>query len=96
LARLLGAQRELYNAALEERIGVWRWEHRSVSRFEQFRALTGWEHPVVEFGICAARGTLTRLDRAFAGFYRRCRSGLTPGFPRFRSRRGGTRWSIPT
>jgi hypothetical protein len=26
LARLLGAQRELYNAALEERIGVCRWE----------------------------------------------------------------------
>jgi putative transposase len=85
LARLLGAQRELYNAALEERIGVWRWEHRSVSRFEQFRSLTGWEHPVLEFGICAARGTLTRLDRAFTGFYRRCRAGQTPGFPRFRS-----------
>ena len=89
LARLLAAQRELYNAALEERIGVWRWEHRSVSRFEQFRSLTGWEHPVLEFGICAARGTLTRLDRAFAGFYRRCRAGQVPGFPRFKS---AARW----
>jgi putative transposase len=89
LTRLLAAQRVLYNAALEERIGVWRWEHRRVSRFEQFRHLTGWDNPIVEFGICAARGTLTRLDRAFAGFYRRCRAGQKPGFPRFES---AARW----
>ena len=31
------------------------------------------------------RGTLKRLDRAFAAFYRRCRVGQTPGFPRFKS-----------
>jgi len=30
-----------------------------------------------------------RLDRAFAAFYRRCRAGEAPGFPRFRSSR---RW----
>jgi putative transposase len=84
LAGLLDAQRELYNAALEERIGVWRYEHRSVSRFEQFGELTGWDHPALTFGVCPARGTLTRLDRAFAAFYRRCHNGETPGFPRFK------------
>ena len=31
------------------------------------------------------RGTLKRLDRAFAAFYLRCRAGQTPGFPRFKS-----------
>jgi hypothetical protein len=56
LERLLDAQRELYNAALEERVGVWRLERRSVSRFEQFGELTGFEHPVLEFGVCPARG----------------------------------------
>lgn len=86
LVRLLDAQRELYNAALEERRGAWRWERRSVSRFEQFRALTGFEHAVLEFGVVPARGTLTRLDRAFAGFYRRCKTGATPGFPRFKGK----------
>jgi putative transposase len=84
LGELLDAQRELYNAALEQRIGVWRYENRSVSRFEQFGELTGWDHPVVGFGVCPARGTLTRLDRAFAAFYRRCGNGETPGFPRFK------------
>ena len=33
------------------------------------------------------RGTLKRLDRAFCAFYRRCRAGQTPGFPRFKSSR---------
>ncbi len=36
------------------------------------------------FGTVAARGTLTRLDRAFQGFYRRCRQGAKAGFPRFK------------
>ena len=89
LARLLVAQRDLYNAALEERVGSWRFQQRSVSRFEQFGELTGWQHPVLDFGVCPARGTLTRLDRAFRGFYRRCDRGETPGFPRFKS---AARW----
>jgi hypothetical protein len=33
-------QRELYNAALEERRGAWKWERRSVSYFEQTKELT--------------------------------------------------------
>jgi len=89
LTRLLDAQRELYNAALEERRGAWLWERRRVTRFEQFRGLTGWDHPVLEFGVVPARGTLTRLDRAFAAFFRRCGRGERPGFPRFR---GQNRW----
>ena len=86
IERLLDGQREFYNAALEQRRGAWRWERRSVSRYEQFRELTGWDHPVLEFGVVPARGTLARLDRAFAAFYRRCRTGDRPGFPRFKAK----------
>lgn len=39
---------------------------------------------VMAFGVCVARGTLTRLDRAFSAFYRRIRRGEKPGYPRFR------------
>ena len=88
LDRLLLAQCRLYNAALEERRGAWRWERRSVTRFEQYRTLTGLaaqEPELMGFGVTVARGTLLRLDRAFQAFFRRCRSGETPGFPRFRS-----------
>jgi putative transposase len=44
---------------------------------------------VLEHGVTVCRGTLKRLDRAFGAFYRRCRAGQTPGFPRFKSWR---RW----
>jgi putative transposase len=87
LVEVLACQRELYNAALEERRGVWRWERRSVSRFEQFRELTGAADVLPwlgRFGVTVARGTLVRLDEAFAHFYRRVRAGERPGLPRFR------------
>ena len=41
LEGLLKAQREVYNAALEERRAAWVSEGRRVSRFEQFGQLTG-------------------------------------------------------
>ncbi len=87
LGELLACQRELYNAALEERRGAWRWEGRRVTRFEQFRELTGaadllpW---LGRFGTRVARGTLVRLDEAFAHFHRRIRASEPAGFPRFR------------
>jgi len=89
LVGLLGLQCELYNAALEDRRGAWRWEHRSVSYVEQCRTLTtlrAIRPEVLACGVTVCRGTLKRLDWAFAGFYRRCRAGQRPGFPRFRSR----------
>ena len=92
LVGLLGLQCELYNAALEDRRGAWRWEHRSVSYVDQCWTLTTLrvERPeVLAAGVKVCRGTLKRLDRAFAGFYRRCRAGQRPGYPRFRSR---SRW----
>jgi putative transposase len=38
----------------------------------------------MRFGVCVARGTLTRLDLAFQGFFRRVNAGHTPGYPRFK------------
>jgi putative transposase len=93
LESLLALQRELYNAALEERRGVWRWEHRSVSYVEQCRTLTGLRAvrpEVLGCGVTVCRGTLRRLDLAFQAFYRRCRAGQTPGYPRFRP---ASRWA---
>ncbi len=85
---LFACQRELYNAALEQRRGVWRWEHRRVTRDEQFRELTGAQGEfswLARFGVGVARGTLVRLDEAFAHFFRRVRAGGRSGFPRFKS-----------
>ncbi len=97
LERLLATQCELYNAALEERRGAWRWERRSVSYVDQCRTLTQLRSvrlDVGEWGVVVCRGTLKRLDRAFAAIYRRCGLGQTPGFPRFkaRARFGSVQW----
>jgi putative transposase len=88
LARQLHHQCELYNAALEERMGAWNWEKRSVTYFGQCKTLTGLievRPEVLSSGATLCRGTLKRLDRAFAGFYRRVGTGENPGFPRFRT-----------
>jgi len=95
LEALLAAQCELYNSALEERRGAWRWEQRRVTRFEQFGRLAGLREvrpEVMAFGVTVARGTLTRLDRAFAAFFRRLKAGQKPGYPRFRSRFDSVSW----
>jgi putative transposase len=89
LERLVTLQRELCNAALEERRGAWKWERRSVSYFDQTRTLTELRElrpETLAFGVTVCRGTLQRLDRAFSGFFRRCQAGQTPGFPRFKGR----------
>src|ERR1700681_4977022 len=88
LEQLLANQCELYNAALEERRGAWKWERRSVSFFDQSRTLTTLRElrpEILEHGVTVCRGTLKRLDRAFAAFYRRCRNGQTSGLPRLQT-----------
>lgn len=90
LDKQLGEACDLYNAALQHRRDLWREHHQSVSFYDQDRELkdlraAGLIDPTVSF--CSQRATLRRLDRAFAAFYRRCKTGDKPGFPRFRSRR---------
>jgi putative transposase len=76
---LLGAQSEIYNAALEERRAAWR-RGVSVRLYDQFAQLSDIRQSrpeVMAFGTVVARGTL----------FRRVRAGEKPGYPRFRSRR---------
>jgi putative transposase len=88
LEGLLESQRQLYNAALEERIGAYR---RGVTRayFDQAKALTEWRNSDQEAAsvpVNLQRATLRRLDEAYKGFFRRLAHGETPGFPRFRGK----------
>ena len=81
----------LYNAALEHWQTAWKHGH-SVSLYEQYRELTAIRQDDKYWGsvsIGIGRGVLRRLDRARQAFYRRCKSGENPGYPRFRS---GRRW----
>lgn len=80
-----------YNAALEHWQTAWKHGH-SVSLYEQYGELTAIRHDDAYWNglsVEVGRGVLRRLDRARQAFYRRCKSGEQPGYPRFRS---GRRW----
>ena len=83
------ACQRLYNAALEERRDAWRKQRVSITRIDQQKELTQLRATDQEWAAIPAwveRSALARLEEAFRGFFRRVKSGQTPGFPRFRSR----------
>jgi putative transposase len=80
-------QRQLYNAALEERIDCYRKTGRTITYIDQCAGLTVCRRELPEMAampLKLQRGTLKRLDRAFMGFFRRVKAGQKPGFPRFK------------
>ena len=85
----------LYNAALEERIEAWRRKDpltgigTSISFADQCKSLTTIRQQDPAFlavNAQSAQVTLQRLALAFRAFFRRCKAGETPGFPRFKAR----------
>lgn len=82
--------RNLYNAALEERISAWRKHGLSISYVDQCRSLTEIRADHPEFKSVNAQSaqiTLKRLHEAFDHFFRRCREGAAEkGYPRFKSK----------
>ena len=74
LEACLESQRQLYNAALEERIGAFRNAGVTRTYVDQCKALTEWrreapEAAAVPLGL--QRWTLKQLDEAYRGFFRR-------------------------
>ncbi len=90
LETTLEAQRQLCNAALEERIDFYRKTGKSRTCFDQCKALTECRRELPEMAGCSVgiqRGTLKRLDESFKGFFNRLKNGGKAGFPKFRGRR---------
>src|SRR3954451_5928011 len=81
LERQLDVARDLYNAALEQRISAWRTHRVSITFSEQSKQLTDARHELpwlMVMSALAQHGVLRRLDRAFQPFYRRVRAGQAP------------------
>jgi putative transposase len=87
LQAALDHTRDLYNAALEERISYYRRTGKTRSYYEQTHALAelradpAW----ALYSVSMQRWPLARLDNAYGAFFRRVKSGGLAGFPRFRS-----------
>jgi len=88
LEALLRSHQQLYNAALEERISAWRKARKTIGYTDQCASLTEIRRDLPEWAHanCSSQQmTLRRLDKAFAAFFRRVKTGEAPGFPRFKS-----------
>lgn len=79
---------ETFNAALQERRDAWKLQRKSITyRNQQDEITTLRKDQAFSWMACdIMRDPLRRVDRAFKAFFRRCKAGEKPGFPRFRSR----------
>ncbi|RZU76661.1 transposase [Micromonospora kangleipakensis] len=88
LAACLDDHRNLYNAALEERRGAWRRSRVTVRYGDQSTQLKDIRRTdpsgQARWSFSSQQATLRRLEKAFAAFFRRVKSGQTPGYPRFK------------
>jgi putative transposase len=85
------AHRELYNAALQERRDAW--SHASKIRISygdqsaQLTEMRAARPDQAVWSFSSQQATLRRLNKAFAGFFRRvkaAKAGVKPGYPRFK------------
>jgi len=82
----LDRNRELYNAALEERCEAYRMSHISIPYNDQSAHLPEIKEIRPEYKEIYSQilqDTLKRVDKAFKAFFKRYKEGKTPGFPRF-------------
>jgi putative transposase len=91
LAACVDAHRELYNAALQERRDAW--SHASKIRISygdqsaQLTEMRAARPDQAVWSFSSQQATLRRLNKAFAGFFRRlkaAKAGVKPGYPRFK------------
>src|SRR5215475_9948572 len=74
--------RTLYNAALEQRIFLWRQRGVSRSRFEQEAELKDLRASMPEYAAIHShvlQDVLTRLDKTYQAFFKRVKAGQTLG-----------------
>lgn len=90
LDRLLWQSRNVYNAALAQRKDAWEAEKRGVTYAQQWAHFRDERNANPDtLGVLNATSMqqlLRRLDKTFGAFYRRCKRGDTPGYPRFKGR----------
>ncbi|MFD8983569.1 RNA-guided endonuclease InsQ/TnpB family protein [Streptomyces sp. NPDC059564] len=89
LREMLRDHCSLYNGALQERRDAWRHVSKTSltygqqsAQLKEIRAFDPERQG--RWSFSSQQATLRRLDKAFTAFFRRVKSGDTPGYPRFR------------
>jgi putative transposase len=89
LAACVEAHRELYNAALQERRDAWSHSKTRINYGDQSAQLTEIRSARPDQAVwsySSQQATLRRLNKAFAGFFRRVKAGQKAGYPRFKGK----------
>jgi putative transposase len=92
LAACLESHRELYNAALQERRDAWSHSKTRINYGDQSAQLTeirSTRPDQAVWSFSSQQATLRRLNRAFAGYFRRvkiAKPGVRLGYPRFKGK----------
>jgi putative transposase len=89
LEAVLWRCRTLYNAALEQRITLWKQRGVSVTRYQQEAELKDLRAALPEYASIHShvlQDVLARLDKTYQAFFRRVAHGDKPGFPRYHGR----------
>ena len=93
LEALCEGQRQLYNAALQERVEAWQRSGLSITKLDQFKSLTqirSFDETYSAVPVALSRWSIARVDDAFKGFFARVKRRVKAGFPRFKPR---SRWT---
>ncbi|WP_331747945.1 transposase [Streptomyces chartreusis] len=90
LAEMLRDHCSLYNGALQERRDAYRHASKTTVRYgqqsAQLKDIRAFDpERQGRWSFSSQQATLRRLDKAFAAFFRRIKTGDKPGYPRFRS-----------
>lgn len=83
IERCLHLTRIMYNEALQEIIDHYKKTGKYLHQYEQDKFHNVKRHP--ELPAFVVDEVLNRVHRSFSNFFRRCKKGGEPGFPRFKS-----------
>ena len=86
---ILEQTRWVYNETLAIRKNTWEAEKKSISLYASQIELTKWKVTKPELNEVFSQvlqNAQLRVDLAFKAFWRRCKAGENPGFPRFKGK----------
>src|SRR5438132_12453519 len=90
--------RWLYNHLLEKRRETWEQEGKSLSLYQQqetFSILKQERPSLKTVHSQILQNVAVRIDLAFQAFFRRCKAGSKPGYPRFRGKNRYDAFTLP-
>jgi putative transposase len=90
--------RWLYNHLLEKRRDAWEQEGQSLSLYQQQETFSLLKHERPSLKTVHSQilqNVAVRIDLAFKAFFRRCKAGEKPGYPRFRGKNRYDSFTFP-